>query len=151
MSVRFCPKHAKPYANGALILSWMKGKVFSAKGLDLAVSNLAASSRRPLHWAPTREQVFSGRPGHASDGKGMFSKDDTNLSPRDHAARRAAGSASGKSTPAPSTDYRKLAEDLKGRTHSGTERLARLYVTEPGTSKILWPETYEARLRMSRS
>jgi|SRR5579872_3833493 len=134
------------FENAAQIIAWMKGKKFDARGLDLAVSNLAGSSRRPLHWAATREQTSSGRPGHAPSGA-FAPKSDTNLTARDKArlTQEAAAKASGKSTPTPSTDYRALAEAItKGRT-----RLERLYVTRPGTSEILWQETYEARRRMA--
>jgi hypothetical protein len=61
------------YNNGAQIIAWMRGKTFDARTLDLAVSNLAGTSRTGLHWAPKREQTASGRPRHEDDGKGFNS------------------------------------------------------------------------------
>ena len=123
----------------------MRGKKFDARGLDLAVSNLAGHSRRPLHWAPTREQVSPGRPGHAPSGSFM-EKSEVNVSARERARRAAAAStASGKHEPVPTTDYRREAEAIVGRNHAHTEQLRKLFVTEGG--KIDWEATLAGRRR----
>ena len=80
------------FANAAQIIGWMKGRTFDARGLDLAVSNIAGSSRRPLHWAITRQQVPSGRQGHAPFGS-FAPQSETNLSAREHAKRAADAAA----------------------------------------------------------
>jgi hypothetical protein len=136
------------FSNAAQIIAWMRGRAFDARGLDVAVSNLAGSSRRPLHWAPTREQVSSGRPGHAPSGA-FAPKSETNLSARDHQKRTAAAAdaAAGRKTPTPGTDYRKLCEEIKGSTHSKTAQIQRLFVMIPGTSEIDYEQTYFSRRR----
>jgi hypothetical protein len=77
------------FSNASKILAWMRGKTFTAAGFDLAVTNLAGS-RGSLHWAAKREQASTGKPRHKSDGKGWFTKDNTNLTGSDAAAHRKA-------------------------------------------------------------
>ncbi len=135
------------FDNAVEILKWTKGRSLDSRTLDLAVSNLTAT--QGLHLVPMRQQESQGRPGHTSDGKGLFSKDDTNLSARDHQklAAEAAAKASGKSEPTPGTDFRALADAVKGSTHSKTEQIQKMFTTRPGTSDIDYEQTYYARRR----
>jgi hypothetical protein len=130
------------FSNAKEILKWCQGRNFDARTFDLAVSNLAGS--RGLHFV--RQSTFRGGKHSGSDASFM-SKSDTNLSARDHAARRAAEAAAASGTPAPRTDYRKLSEEIKGNTHSKTLQIQRMTVTRPGTSETDWEATYAARRR----
>jgi len=49
----------KGFENLTQVIEWAKGKEFSNRTFDFAVSNIANTSRRPLHWAP-RESSFKG-------------------------------------------------------------------------------------------
>ena len=132
------------YENAAKILGWMKGRSFDPRTFDLAVGNLAGTVG--LHLA--HQSTF--RPGRHSGGDRSFmSKSDTNLSARDHAARRAADSASASGSKPVETDYRAAAESVRGRTHSETERLNKVFVMKPGTSDIDWEKTNAARRRVA--
>jgi hypothetical protein len=135
------------FSNAAHIIQWSKGRTFDARTFDLAVSNLTAT--QGLHLVPTRQQDSQGRPGHQSDGRGLFSKDDTNLTARDHQKRTqaAADKAAGRSTPELGTNFQALAEAVTGKTHSQTESIQRLYKTEGG--KINWEQTYLSRRRVA--
>jgi len=134
------------FRNAALIIAWMRGRTFDARGLDLAVSNLAANSRRPLHWA-IREQQSSGRPSHKDDGKGLFPKDEVNLTARQHAARAKQAAAIGRISEEPVTNYRSLAEAVRGNNHSQTEQIRKMFTMKSGTSSVDWEQTYAARRR----
>jgi hypothetical protein len=131
------------YENASKVISWMTGRTFDPRTLDLAVSNLAASGGLHLVYQSTF------KPGRHSGGDRSFmSKSDTNLSARDHAARRAAESAAAAGRPAPTAgpDYRALAEAITtGRTHSDSARIQRMYVMKPGTSDVDWEQTYAKR------
>jgi len=135
------------FSNAAHIIQWSKGRTFDARTFDLAVSNLTAT--QGLHLVPMRQQESQGRPGHTSDGKGLFSKSDTNLSARDHQKRTqaAADVAVGRTTPTPGTDYVKLCDEIRASTHSKTEQLRKLFVTNG--SEIDYEKTYYARRRMA--
>ena len=132
------------FSNAAKILRWMKGKPFSARNFDLAVSNLA-SSHGSLYWASTPKQADPRQ--HQDDGRGFMPKSETNLSARDHSRRAADAAASG--TNAPTTDYRAAAEAVKGSTHGETERLNKMFVMKPGSSEIDWQATNAARRRVA--
>jgi hypothetical protein len=136
------------YSNAAHIIQWTKGRSFDNRNLDLAVSNLTAT--QGLHLAPIREQVSSGRPGHTSDGKGLFSKSDTNLSARDHQklAQEAADKNAGRTTPTSGTNFQAAAEAVLGRSHSQTANIQRLFVTGPD-GKINWEATLAGRRRVA--
>lgn len=131
------------YSNAAKIISWMKGRPFDSRALDLAVSNLAAN--RGLFLA----HQSSFRPSAHTGGDGSFMpKDSANLTARDHArhAAEARAAASGQE-PAPAPDYQALADAIKGPTHSRTEQIQKMFVTENGG--ISWEKTYFARRRMA--
>ena len=131
------------FENAAKLLSWMRGKVFNARGFDLALSNVAAS--QGLHFV--YQSTF--RPGrHSGSDRSFAPKSESNLTARDHArrAREAAQAKLGKVEP-PATDYRKLAEALVGKTHSHTSQIQKVFVTTPGTSEIDWEKTYATRKR----
>jgi len=132
------------FSNASKILGWMKNKTMSARGLDLAVSNLAGTSG--LFWAPQREQSPQGKPGHEPSGS-FAPKSDSNLSLRDHMkrAKEAAAKASGNHEQTPGTDYQYEAERIVGRNHAHTEQLRKFFVTEAGN--INWEQTYGARRR----
>ena len=71
------------FSNAAKIISWMRGKTFDARGLDLAVSNLVGSSGLHLVYQST----FRGGKHSKSGDNSFMKKSETNLSARDHAAR----------------------------------------------------------------
>jgi hypothetical protein len=131
------------YSNAAKIIGWMKGKPFTPRNLDLAVSNLAGS-RGSLYWAPTPKRTDPRQ--HQDDGQGFMPKSETNLSSRDHAAARRTDSAASDSQQV-ETDYRALAESIKtGRTHSDSAMLARLFVMQKDSPlEIDWKATYTRR------
>jgi hypothetical protein len=134
------------YSNASKVIEWMRGRSFDSRTLDLAASNLAGT--RGLHLV--HQSTF--RPSHHSGGDNSFmKKSDTNLSARDHAARRAADAAAAAGNkPAATTDYRKLAESITtGRTHSDSLRLQRLFVMKPGTTDIDWEQTAYQRQRIA--
>jgi hypothetical protein len=134
------------YSNASKVIEWMRGRSFDSRTLDLAVSNLAGT--RGLHMV--HQSTF--RPSRHSGGDNSFmKKSDTNLSARDHAARRAADAAAAAGNkPAATTDYRKLAELITtGRTHSDSLRLQRLFVMKPGTTDIDWEQTAYQRQRIA--
>jgi len=135
----------KGFENAAKVISWLLGRDFIQRNFDLAVSNLAGT--RGLHFVPAPRATDPRQ--HTDDGRGFMPKAETNLSERDHAASRAAdASASGNKQPAPTTDYRALAEAITvGRTHSDSEKLERMFVMKAGTSNVDWEQTY-ARRRM---
>ena len=135
------------FSNAAKILKWMRGKSFTAQNFHLAISNLA-STHGSLYWAQTPKQPD---PRQHSGDASFMKKSDTNLTARDHAARRTADAASASGNkPAPATDYRKLAESVTtGRTHSDSLRLQKFFVIRPGTSEIDWQETYLQRKRIA--
>ncbi len=132
--------------NGAMLLGFLAGRKMHVDHSNLVYALKGIAPQ--LHWEE-REQVSSGRPGHTSDGKGLFSKSDTNLSARDHQklSAEAAAKASGKPTPAQGTDYRALADSVQGSTHSKTEQIQKMFTTRPGTSDIDYEQTYYARRR----
>jgi hypothetical protein len=132
------------YQNQTVLLAELRGRGIDSKSINDAIGR--ASFKRGLHYVPTPRSVDPRQ--HAASGA-FAPKSETNLTARDHAKRAAdaAAAASGNKQPSESTDYRALSEQIKGRTHSATERIARLFITKPGTSEILWPETYEARKR----
>ena len=74
-------------------------------------------------------------------------KSDTNLSARDHQKRTqaAADTAAGRTTPTPGTDYVKLCDEIRASTHSKTEQLRKMFVTNG--SEIDYEQTYYARRR----
>ena len=132
------------YENATKILNWMKGRSFDPRTFDLAVGNLAGTVGLHL----VQQSTF--RPGRHSGGDSSFmSKADTNLSAKDHAARRAADAAASGSNPAPTTDYRAAAESVRGRTHGETERISKMFVMIPGTSEIDWQRTNASRRRVA--
>ena len=130
--------------NGAMLLGFLAGRKMHVDHSNLVYALKGIAPQ--LHWEE-REQVSSGRPGHTSDGKGMFSKDDTNLSARDHQKRTqaAADTAAGRTTPTPGTDYVKLCDEIRASTHSKTEQLRKMFVTNG--SEIDYEQTYYARRR----
>ncbi len=136
------------FANAAKILQWMRGKNFDAKAFGLAVSNLASS--RGLHWAPTPQRTD---PRQHSGGLSFMNKSETNLSARDHAARRAAdaGAAAGNKPATTTTDYKALAESITtARTHSDSMRLQKLFVMKrDNPTEIDWEQTAYQRQRLA--
>jgi hypothetical protein len=137
------------FSNAAKILQWMRGKSFSARNFDLAVSNLA-SSHGSLHWAPTPQRTD---PRQHSGDTSFMKKSETNLTARDHAARRAADAAatSGKPAPTPTPDYKALAESITtGRTHSDSLRLQKMFVMKrDNPTEIDWEQTAYKRQRLA--
>ncbi len=135
------------YDNAAAILHWMKGRSFDPRQFALAVSNLAAT--RGLHMVH-QSSFHPGR--HSGSDASFMKKSETNLTERDHATNRAAdaAAASGNKQPAPTTDYRALAEAITtGRTHSDSEKLERMFVMKPATSDVDWEQTYSRRRKIA--
>jgi len=135
----------KGFSNAAKILNWCRGRSFSDATFNLAVTNLA--STLGLHLV--RESSFRPSPHTGSDSS-FLSKNETNLTARNHARRAAEAAAviSGQK-PAPTADYRSAAESVRGRTHSETERLNKMFVMKSGTSEIDWEATNTARRRVA--
>jgi hypothetical protein len=134
------------FENQTALLVELKGREISSREIQNAIGRLSFKSG--LHFVPAPRPVDSRQ--HVDDGRGFMPKDSVNLTARDHKrlADAATATALGQES-VPTTDYQALAENVRGRTHSESERIARLFVTKPGTSEILWPDTYEARRRVS--
>jgi hypothetical protein len=132
------------YQNQSALLAELRGREITPQTIQDAIGR--AGYKKGLHYVPTISRDVDPRQ-HTDDGKGFMPKDQVNVSAREF-ARRAASAASGKPTPAPSgTDYRALADAVKGSTHSKTEQIQRMFVTRPGTSEIDYEQTYFARRR----
>jgi hypothetical protein len=134
------------FSNATKILNWMKGRTFSNQNFNLAISNLTWS--KGLYLAPVRSVV---RQGHESDGKPFAPKDDVNVSIRERARqqREAAALRAGKPAERTEPDYKKLADEIVGHTHSQTATIRKTFVTKPGTSDIDWEKTLYSRRRMA--
>jgi len=132
------------FQNEAALLAELRGREITPKTIHDAVGRV--SFKRGLHYVPTARPVDPRQ--HAPSGAFM-AKNDVNLSPRQHAARAKQAAAIGRISEEPVTDYRALAEAVKGPTHSKTEQIRRLYVMKPGTSKIDYEQTLAARRRMA--
>jgi hypothetical protein len=129
--------------NQSALLAELRGREITPQTIQHAIGR--AGFKSGLHYISAPRRVDPRQ--HTDDHKGLFPKDEVNLSPRDHAKRaaEAAAKASGKHEETPTTDYRKLAEGVKGLTHSRTEQIQKMFVTDGG--KIDWEQTYGARRR----
>jgi hypothetical protein len=131
------------FENAEKLLSWMKGKPFTNHNFVLAVGNLANSVG--LHFQ--RESTFRAS-RHSGSDSSFMPKNQVNLSERDHKRLRdqAAAAAAGNTKPAPATNYKALCEGIRGKTHSMTDQISKLFVFENG--QINWEQTYLSRRRM---
>jgi len=134
------------FQNQSALLAELRGRDISEKTIQDAIGR--ANFKRGLHYVTTDRIPRPVDPRqHADDGKGFMPKDQVNISSREAAARRASAAA-GKPSPAPQgTDYRALADAVKGSTHSKTEQIQKMFTTRPGTSDIDYEQTYYARRR----
>jgi hypothetical protein len=135
--------------NQSALLAELKGREITPQTIQDAIGR--AGYKHGLHYATDRIPRPADPRQHADDGKGMFSKDDTNLSPRDHArlAKEAADKAAGRSAPTAGTDFRALAEAVKGKTHSQTDQIQKMFVTRTGTSEIDYEQTWLRRRKVA--
>jgi len=130
--------------NQSAILSELRGREINPQTIQQAIGRLAYN--KGIHYATDRTPRPTDPRQHADSGSFM-PKDQVNVSAREAAARRASAAA-GKPTSEPAgTDYRALADGVKGSTHSKTEAISRLFVMTPGTSQIDYEKTYFARRR----
>lgn len=86
-----------------------------------------------------------------ADGRGGFRNKTPHEQKADREAKEAAEAVS--RTTNVSTQVReakRLAEEIRGSTHSESDQLQRILVTTPGTSEVNWPETLAARQRMAK-
>jgi hypothetical protein len=133
------------FENQTALLVELKGREISSREIQNAIGRLSFKSG--LHFVPAPRPVDSRQ--HTDDGRGFMPKDSVNLTTRDHArlAAEARAAASGNKPPA-TTDYRSLAEAVKGPTHSKTEQIQRAFVT--GDRGVIdWEKTYIARRKMA--
>ncbi len=148
------------FENGANILAELGGREVNSKTIHEAIGRIKAPTskfdtrkRPPLHYVPT---PASANPlQHKSDGTGFLGKTGVNEPhwkrvQREREERDAANQRSGE--PAQSVTVREArtkAEELRGNTHSESEQIGRVFVTE-GT-EIDWPATLQARLALQRN
>ena len=130
------------YQNGATIMTWCRGKQINSVILNLAVSNLVASVG--LHLAAPREQGSGAfKPGHTMEPGETFMPKEPKRQEfvggrKNHAVSQERKPAQPIPETTPPDLWKKLAENLRGATHSETATLQSIV----GKS---WRETYMKR------
>jgi hypothetical protein len=132
------------YQNQAALLAELRGREITPKNIQDAVGR--AGFKSGLHYVPTPRTVDPRQ--HTPSGSFM-PKSESNLSAREHTRRtaEAADKAAGRSKPTSGPDYRQLCEDLRGRNHSHTEQLRKMFVTNG--SEVDYEQTYYKRRKMA--
>jgi len=134
------------YKNSIQVLEWSKGKEFTPRTFDLAVSNLARTSRRPIHWTPSQLPTYKdgpiGRKSHAGE-KFVPPSTSTPNSPVKTVLHNHAKDKSPEPTPKDTLDanearWRQMAEGLRTNIHSQDAALAQIRGSN-------WRQTYELR------
>lgn len=147
--------------NNVVILEHFQRNNIKVTGQNLdQITNYGIASQ--LQWTrPEEKKVYhtqDGRPSRATSGEkfdlpsgnrkpGSQEEDRTYVGGRKNHALDPRYAPAASSAGALEAEAKAKAEDVKGRSHSHTAQIQRLFITRPGTSEIDWKGTLEARLR----
>jgi hypothetical protein len=140
------------YSNVSVVVAWLLNRRFAITEANLttALTNSMNNGHRKLFFkeVPRQDRVTpNGRPNHAltDNGEGFMPKSETNRTWRDIInSNRSKAEAP---VEAIHENFQAKADTVQGRTHSQTDQARRIVCTVPGTKKVDWQATYEARLR----
>ncbi len=143
----------KGYSNVSVVVAWLLNRRYAITEANLttALTNSLNNGKRKIHFKELPKQdrsTATGRINHAlvdPPQEGFMPKSQTNRTFRQLVEENRPKPEA--PVEAVHEDFQAKAETVTGRTHSATDQARRIICTIPGTKKIDWQATYEARLR----